>query len=142
MLKSKYCLSSLNAEEILQHACQYAQTQHFNVSIAVMDETGHLLAFRRLDGAMPMTANLSIEKARCSALSAKPSGLFENIIKNGQMGFLTTQSFSGMLEGGEPILVEGQLIGGVGVSGVKSAQDAQIAQIAIQAFLKQHGFAQ
>ena len=134
-MKTKYCLSSIDAETILKFACEYAVAQKFNVSIAVMDDTGHLLAFRRLDGAMPMTSNLSLEKARCSAISGKPSALFENLIKNGQMGFLTTETFSGMLEGGEPILVQGQLIGAVGVSGVKSAQDAEIAQIAIQKFL-------
>ena len=56
-------------------------------------------------------------------------------IRNGQMGFLTMESFSGMLEGGEPILYQGQLVGAVGVSGVKSFEDAEIAQHAIQIFL-------
>ena len=84
-----------------------------------------------------MTANLCVEKAKCSAISRRPSKLFEDIIKNGQMGFLTLNSFSGMLEGGEPILYEGQLVGAVGVSGVKSFQDAAIAQWAIQTFLAQ-----
>ena len=90
---------------------------------------------KRMDGASPMTANLCLEKAKCSAISRCPSKLFEDLIKNGQMGFLTMDSFSGMLEGGEPILYAGQLVGAVGVSGVKSFQDAEIAQHAIQAFL-------
>ena len=84
-----------------------------------------------------MTANLAVEKAKCSAISRRPSGLFENLIKNGQMGFLTMDTFSGMLEGGEPILYEGQLVGAVGISGVKSFQDAEIAQFAISRFLQQ-----
>lgn len=84
-----------------------------------------------------MTANLAVEKARCSAISRRPSAVFENLIKNGQMGFLTMNSFSGMLEGGEPILYDGQLVGAIGVSGVKSFQDAEIAQFSIDKFLKQ-----
>lgn len=124
-----------DAEWLLNQAHQYAIQHTFNVSIAVVDETGTLLAMKRMDGASPMTANLCLEKAKCSAISRRPSKLFEDIIKNGQMGFLTMDSFSGMLEGGEPIIYQGQLVGAMGVSGVKSFQDAEIAQHAIQAFL-------
>ena len=134
-MKTKYYLTLSDAEFLLNQAHQYAIQQQFNVSIAIVDETGNLLAMKRMDGASPMTANLCLEKAKCSAISRRPSKLFEDLIKNGQMGFLTMDSFSGMLEGGEPILYAGQLVGAVGVSGVKSFQDAEIAQHAIQAFL-------
>ena len=135
-MKTKHYLTLSDAEFLLNEAHQYAVDHHFNVSIAVVDETGNLLAMKRMDGASPMTANLCLEKAKCSAISRRPSGLFENLIKNGQMGFLTMETFSGMLEGGEPILYEGQLVGAVGVSGVKSFEDAEIAQFAIGKFLK------
>ena len=136
-MKTKHYLALSDAEFLLEKAHQYAIQQQFNVSIAIVDDTGTLLAMKRMDGASPMTANLCVEKAKCSAISRRPSKLFEDIIKNGQMGFLTLDSFSGMLEGGEPILYEGQLVGAVGVSGVKSFQDAAIAQWAIQTFLAQ-----
>ena len=136
-MKSKHYLTLSDAEFLLDQAHQYAIEQHFNVSISIVDETGNLLAMKRMDGASPMTANLAVEKAKCSAISRRPSGVFENLIKNGQMGFLTMETFSGMLEGGEPILYEGQLVGAVGVSGVESFQDAEIAQYAIDKFLKQ-----
>ena len=136
-MKTKHYLALSDAEFLLEKAHQYAIQQQFNVSIAIVDETGNLLAMKRMDGASPMTANLCVEKAKCSAISRRPSKLFEDIIKNGQMGFLTLDSFSGMLEGGEPILYEGQLVGAVGVSGVKSFEDAAIAQWAIQTFLAQ-----
>ena len=136
-MKTKHYLALSDAEFLLEKAHQYAIQQQFNVSIAIVDETGNLLAMKRMDGASPMTANLCVEKAKCSAISRRPSKLFEDIIKNGQMGFLTLNSFSGMLEGGEPILYEGQLVGAVGVSGVKSFEDAAIAQWAIQTFLAQ-----
>ncbi|MDN5512853.1 heme-binding protein [Acinetobacter sp.] len=134
-MQTKHYLTLSDAEFLLNEAHQYAIEHNFNVSIAVVDETGNLLAMKRMDGASPMTANLCLEKAKCSAISRRPSKLFEDIIKGGQMGFLTMDSFSGMLEGGEPILYEGQLVGAMGVSGVKSFQDAEIAQVAIEKFL-------
>ncbi len=138
-MKTKHYLTLADAEFLLEQAYQYALSQCFNVSIAVVDETGNLLTMKRMDGASPMTANLCLEKAKCSAISRRPSKLFEDIIKGGQMGFLTMQTFNGMLEGGEPILFEGQLVGAMGVSGVKSFQDAEIAQFAIEKFLAQLG---
>ena len=134
-MKTNHYLTLEDAEFLLTRAHQYAIDQKFNVSIAVVDETGTLLAMKRMDGASPMTANLAIEKAKCPALSRKPTLLFEELIKDGQLGFLTVSSISGMLEGAEPILYQGQLVGALGVSGVKSHQDAQIAQHAIDVFL-------
>ena len=134
-MKTKNYLMLEDAEFLLHQAHQYAIKNQFNVSIAVVDETGTLLCMKRMDGVAPMTANLAVEKAKCSAMSRSPSKSFEDIIRNGQMGFLTMESFSGMLEGGEPILYQGQLVGAVGVSGVKSFEDAEIAQHAIQIFL-------
>ena len=136
-MKTKHYLTLADAEFLLNQAHQYAIENSFNVSIAVTDETGNLLAMKRMDGASPMTANLCLEKAKCSAMSKRPSKLFEDLIKGGQMGFLTMNTFNGMLEGGEPIVYDGQLVGAVGVSGVKSFQDAEIAQQAIEKFLVQ-----
>ncbi|ENW89583.1 MULTISPECIES: GlcG/HbpS family heme-binding protein [Acinetobacter] len=136
-MQTKHYLTLSDAEFLLNEAHQYAIQNNFNVSIAVVDETGSLLAMKRMDGVAPMTANLAIEKAKCSAMSRRPSKLFEDIIKGGQMGFLTMETFSGMLEGGEPILYQGQLVGAMGVSGVKSFEDAEIAQVAIGKFLEQ-----
>ncbi|MBB4836669.1 GlcG/HbpS family heme-binding protein [Acinetobacter schindleri] len=136
-MQTKHYLTLSDAEFLLDQAHQYAIQNSFNVSIAVVDETGNLLAMKRMDRASPMTANLCLEKARCSAISRRPSKLFEDIIKGGQMGFLTMDTFSGMLEGGEPIMYQGQLVGAMGVSGVKSFEDADIAQVAIEKFLAQ-----
>ena len=136
-MKTKHCLDLADAEFILNAAYGYALQHGFAVSIAVVDETGCLLSMKRMDGASPMTARLSHEKAQCSAISKRPTKLFEDLIRNGQQGFLSVESISGMLEGGEPILYQGQLVGAVGISGVKSFQDAEIAQYAIQQFLAQ-----
>jgi uncharacterized protein GlcG (DUF336 family) len=136
-MQTKHYLTLTDAEFLLNAAYEYALEHGFNVSIAVVDESGTLLAMKRMDGASPMTANLCLEKAKCSAISRRPSKLFEDIIKGGQMGFLTIDTFSGMLEGGEPIIYQGQLVGAMGVSGVKSFEDAEIAQQAIEKFLAQ-----
>lgn len=134
-MKTKHYLTLEDAEFLLTRAHQFAIDQKFNVSIAVVDESGALLAMKRMDGASPMTSSLCVEKARCSAISRRPSQLFEELIKDGQLGFLTVNSFSGMLEGAEPIIYQGQLVGAVGVSGAKSYEDADIAKHAIDVFL-------
>lgn len=134
-MKQKHYLTLEDAEFLLTRAYQYAIDKKLNVSISVVDESGSLLAMKRMDGASPMTANLSAEKAKCSALSRRPSQLFEDLIKDGQLGFLTVNSLSGMLEGAEPIIYQGQLVGAVGVSGAKSFEDAEIAMHAIEVFL-------
>lgn len=134
-MQTKAYLTLSDAEFLLNAAHEYAIANNFNVSIAVVDDSSTLLAMKRMDGASPMTANLCLEKAKCSAMSRRPSKAFEDLIKGGQMGFLTMETFAGMLEGGEPIMYQGQLVGAIAVSGVKSFQDAEIAQVAIEKFL-------
>ena len=108
-MQTKHYLTLSDAEFLLDQAHQYSIQNNFNVSIAVVDETGSALAMKRMDGASPMTASLSLEKAKCSALSRCPTKLLEDLIKNGQLGFLSLDSFSGMLEGAEPISISRKL---------------------------------
>ena len=136
-MKTTYALTLSDAEFLLDQAHKYAIEQSFNVSIAIVDATGNTLAMKRLDGAAPISAIISQEKAKCSALSTKPSKVFEEMIKNGRGGFLSITNFVGLLEGGLPIVYEGVLVGAVGVSGVQSHQDAEIGQYAIDQFLAQ-----
>lgn len=136
-MKTKHYLTLADAEFLLNQAQQYATEHAFNVSISIVDETGNLLTMKRMDGAAPLTANISLEKAKCSAISRRPSKLYEDMLKNGRFGFLSISTLNGILEGGEPIMYQDQLVGAVGVSGVQSFEDAEIAQHAIQAFLAQ-----
>lgn len=138
-MKTTHYLTLADAEFLLDQAQKYAVEQSFNVSIAVVDVTGALLAMKRMDGAAPISATVCVEKAKCSAISHKPSKVFEEMIKNGRGGFLSISNFVGLLEGGLPIIYEGQLVGAVGVSGVQAFQDAEIAQSAIEKFLAQAG---
>ncbi|HMG35002.1 MAG TPA: heme-binding protein [Blastocatellia bacterium] len=104
--------------------------------IAVVDDGGNLMALERLDGTFAAGANISIGKARTSVLFKKPTKVFEDIIKSGRTAMVSLpDSFFTPLQGGIPIMVEGQIVGGVGVSGAASAQqDEQLAIAGANAF--------
>jgi glc operon protein GlcG len=101
------------------------------VSIAIVDDGGHLLWLQRLDGAAPLSAHIAPAKARTAALGRRESRIYEEMINQGRVSFLSVPLLDGMLEGGVPVLVEGQCVGAVGVSGVKSSEDVQIAKAGI-----------
>jgi uncharacterized protein GlcG (DUF336 family) len=103
------------------------------VSIAIVDDGGHLLWLQRLDGAPPISAHVAPAKANTAALGRRESRVYEESINQGRVSFLSAPTLHGMLEGGVPILVEGHCLGAVGVSGVKSTEDAQVARAGIAA---------
>ena len=103
------------------------------VSIAIVDDGGHLLWMQRLDGTAPISAEIAPAKARTAALGRRESRIYEEMINGGRMSFLSAPVLQGMLEGGVPIVAEGQVVGAIGVSGVKSTEDAQIARAGIAA---------
>ena len=129
-MKQKSVLTRDDVARILERARAEAVANQWAVTIAVVDDGGHPLALERLDGAAPVSAYIATEKARTSALGRRPSGDYEQMIKDGRNAFLSAP-LSSLLEGGVPILVDGQVIGAVGVSGVKSSQDAQVATAGI-----------
>ena len=102
------------------------------VTIAIVDDGGHLLWLQRLDGAPPISAQIAPAKARTAAVGKRESRTYEETINNGRTSFLSAP-LEGMLEGGVPIFKDGQCIGAVGVSGVKSTEDAQVARAGIGA---------
>jgi glc operon protein GlcG len=97
--------------------------------IAVVDEGGNLMALERLDGTFAAGANISIGKARTAVLFKRPTRAFEDIIKNGRTAMVALpDAYFTPLQGGVPITIEGQIVGGVGVSGASSAQqDEELA---------------
>ena len=103
------------------------------VSIALCDAGGHALWLQRMDGAPLMSAAVAPEKARTCVLSGKPSKAFEDMVNNGRFAALAMPVVP--LEGGEPIVIGGNVIGAVGVSGVKAGEDAQVARAAVAALL-------
>jgi uncharacterized protein GlcG (DUF336 family)/mannose-6-phosphate isomerase-like protein (cupin superfamily) len=110
------------AKNVIDAAVQYARTKAGTGVIAVVDEGGNLMALERLDGTFAAGANISIGKARTAVLFKKPTKVFEDIIKNGRTSMVALNDFT-PLQGGVPIIVDGEVVGGVGVSGAASAQE-------------------
>ncbi len=132
-MKTKLSLTLDDARRIAAAAETEAATHGWAVVIAVVDDGGHLLWLQRADGAAPASAEIAPAKARTAALGRRESKVYEDMINQGRVSFLSAPALQGMLEGGVPILVDGQCVGAVGVSGVKSSEDAQIAKAGIAA---------
>jgi glc operon protein GlcG len=128
---TKSCLSQAEVQKILAASAAEAKANSWAVSIAVCDDGGHLLGMIRLDNAAPISAHICQAKAKTAALGRRESKVYEDVINGGRTSFLSAPVLEGMLEGGVPILVDGQVIAAVGVSGVKSTEDVQIAKAGI-----------
>lgn len=132
-MKTRATLELADVKTILAAAEAEALANQWAVTIAIVDEGGHLLALQRLDGAPPISAHIAPTKAHTAALGRRESKVYEDVINGGRMSFLSAPAVQGMLEGGVPILKDGFCLGAVGVSGVKSSEDAQIAKAGIAA---------
>ncbi len=129
--KSVLTLSDVRA--MAQAAEAEAAANHWVVTIAIVDDGGHLLWLQRGDGAAPISSLIAPAKARTAALGRRESKVYEDAINQGRYSFLSAPTLEGMLEGGVPVMVDGHCVGAVGVSGVKSNEDAQIARAGIAA---------
>lgn len=132
-MNTKPCLSLADVKRIAAGAEAEAIRNGWKVAIAVVDDGGHLLWLQRLDGAAPISAQIAPAKARTAALGRRESRLYEEMINQGRVSFLSAPGLEGLLEGGVPILVDGECVGAVGVSGVKSTEDVQIGKAGIAA---------
>jgi uncharacterized protein GlcG (DUF336 family) len=130
-MKNKAFLELADVKLIAAAAEAEALKNQWAVTIAIVDDGGHLLWLQRLDGAPPVSAHIAPAKAHTSALGRRESKVYEDVINQGRMSFLSAPTIEGLLEGGVPIIKDGQTIGAVGVSGVKSNEDAQIARAGI-----------
>jgi glc operon protein GlcG len=124
---TKPVLTVAETTKILDAARAEAEKNQWAVTIAVADDGGHLLSLLRLDGCAPVGAYIAHEKARTAALGRRESKVYEDMINGGRTAFLSAP-LTATLEGGVPVIVDGQVIGAVGVSGVKADQDAQVAK--------------
>lgn len=132
-MKTKHYLELEDVKRIAAAAEAEALKNNWAVSIAISDDAGHLLWLQRLDGAPAISSHIAPAKAHTAAVGRRESKAYEDIINGGRTAFLTAPLVSGLLEGGVPIVKDGQVIGAVGVSGVKSSDDVQIARAGIAA---------
>jgi len=128
----KKALTIEGAKKVIAGAVAYAKKNNAPGGvIAVVDEGGNLMALERLDGTFAAGANISIGKARTAVLFKRPTKAFEDIIKNGRTAMVALpDAYFTPLQGGVPITIDGQIVGGVGVSGAASAQQDEELAIA------------
>ena len=130
-MKSKPCLTLEDCKKIGAACEAEARKNNWNVVIAILDDGGHLLWLARMDGATPANAEIALGKARTAAVTRRSTKTWEDRISGGRLSMLAMPVLP--VQGGVPILHEGQCVGAVGVSGVQSHEDEQIANAGIAA---------
>ena len=136
-MRSVERLQLAEAEIITLGAFDKADLESWKVSIAVVDDAGVLLSFRKMDGSSNSSVQTAIDKARSSAVTRRPTKFFEEMVAQGRLG---ASMIDGVfpIEGGLPIVVNGEVVGGVGVSGLKSELDIEVVQAGLDALSKIH----
>ncbi len=132
-MKTKPELELSDIKKIAAAAEAEALKNQWAVTIAIVDDGGHLLWLQRLDGAAPQSSHHAPTQARTAPLGRRECNVDEDLVNRGRTSFLSAPTIDGLLEGGVPIVKDGQCLGAVGVSGVKSTEDAQIARAGIAA---------
>ena len=120
-------VSSDGAMRALLAAQAEATQKGWQLSIAVVDPAGELLAFARMDGASPASIQNALGKARTAARFRRTTQVYDSLVSNGRTSLLNFENMT-PLEGGVPILIDGVVVGAIGVSGATAAQDAEVAR--------------
>ena len=131
----KKVLTLAGAKSVAAAAAAEARKGNAGGAIAVVDDGGNLLYLERLDNTFPSAANISILKARSAAVFRRETQVFEDAIKNGRVSLVANPELM-PLQGGVPILVDGQVVGAIGVAGANTAQQDQDIARAAAASLK------
>lgn len=130
-MKTKPCLTLDDCRKIGAAAQAEARKNNWIVVVAILDDGGHLLWLERMDGATPFNAQVAMEKGRSAAVSRRTTKNWEDRIAAGRNAVLNMPVLP--VQGGVPIMVGGECVGAVGVSGVQSHEDEQIANAGIAA---------
>jgi glc operon protein GlcG len=130
-MRTKQCLTSSDVKKVLAACEEEAAKNKWAVSVSIVDDGGFLLGFLRMDGATPITAEVSMGKARTSAMTKRPSKFFEDRVKE-------RPAFAGfpagiLIQGGVPLTHANDCVGAIGVSGVQSHEDEQVAEAGARA---------
>jgi glc operon protein GlcG len=130
-MRNKPCLTAADVNTMMAACLAEAEKNKWNVSVAIVDESGFLLGFQRMDGAPPISTEVSFGKARTSALTKRPSKFFEDRVKE-RPAFVNFPAGI-LIQGGLPIMHQNECVGAIGVSGVQSHEDEQVAQAGVKA---------
>ena len=127
-------LDQAGAQTVLQAAKESARQRNAPSAIAVVDPAGDLLAFERMDGVRPASADLAIQKARTAARLQRPTAEIEDNIDQGRTAFVTAKIMA--LRGGVPVRVNGEVVGAAGIAGLSKETDTEIARTAAKALTR------
>jgi uncharacterized protein GlcG (DUF336 family) len=130
-MRTRPAMTLADAQKMMAACKAEAQKNKWNVAIAIVDDAGYLMLFERMDGSGPTTAEVAPGKARTAALTRRPSKFWEDRVKE-RPAFAKFPAGQ-MIQGGLPIMYQGECVGAIGVSGVRSHEDEQIAQAGINA---------
>jgi len=125
------------AKKVMAGAEAEARKNNWPVVIAILDSGGNLVMLQRLDNAQWGSVDIAKDKARSAVALRRPTKVFQDLVAQGGANLRLLNIGYSVLEGGIPIVVDGKIVGSIGVSGVTSQQDAQIAQAGIDALTKQ-----
>ena len=131
-MKTRAMLTLEDCKRISVAAEAEARKNNWNVCVAIVDDGGHLLQLFRMDGATPANSRIAIEKGRTAAETRRSTAMWEDRVKGGRMVMLKMPGVT-PVQGGLPIVIDGECVGAVGVSGVQSHEDEQIAKAGISA---------
>ena len=129
-MRMKPALTLDDAKKLLAAAEAEARRNNWEVVIAILNDGGRIVAVHRMDGARPGNDEIALAKARTSAMTCRPSAVWERWVEGPHKAYATFPFIAA--QGGLPIIIDGDLIGAVGVSGVRSFEDEQIAMAAIR----------
>jgi uncharacterized protein GlcG (DUF336 family) len=121
------------AKKLAAGAVAEANRNNWKVAIAIVDTHGLLKYYEMMDDTQTASATISVEKARTAAMFRRPTKMMEDMISGGRTAALGLKGAL-PIEGGLPILANGKVIGGIGISGLTSPQDGVVAQAALDAF--------
>jgi glc operon protein GlcG len=131
-LATKKALTLNVVKQMAAAAEKHARENQWNVCISIVDDGGHLMYLQRMDGTQTASVVVSMEKAKTAIGFKRPSKAFEDGVAGGRNALLALPGAT-PLEGGLPIVVDGQFLGAIGVSGVTAQQDGMIAQAGVDA---------
>ena len=131
MMHTKPCLTLEDCKNITAACEAEAKRNDWSVAIAVLDDGGHVLLVTRMDGAAPVTALIAIEKGRSAAVTRRSTKASEDRIAAGRVALLKMPALP--VQGGVPIMVQGECAGAFGVSGMQSHEDEQVCNAGIAA---------
>ncbi len=131
-MKMKFILTLADAKRVAAAAAEEARRNNWSVVIAVVDDAGLLVYLERLDGVQPASCDIAQAKARAAALFRRPTKALEETVAGGRVALLSLPHIT-PVEGGLPLVYEGQIVGAVGVSGVQSFEDGIVAKAGAEA---------